>query len=159
MSPDGRTVVFSSDRTAFGARGARNLFTLDLATGKIAYLTYGAWRDEEPRWAADGRIFFSSDRDGTFQIYAVDSAGGGRRLTSTLNGAFDPQWVDREHGLVFGGFADLSYNIYLQQPVADSGAPPVQLARDRAPAEWTWEERSEERRVGKECRSRWSPYH
>ena len=28
---------------------------------------------------------------------------------------------------------------------------------------WTrpelWQERSEERRVGKECRSRWSPYH
>ena len=23
----------------------------------------------------------------------------------------------------------------------------------------TWEARSEERRVGKECRSRWSPYH
>ena len=22
-----------------------------------------------------------------------------------------------------------------------------------------WEQRSEERRVGKECRSRWSPYH
>ena len=22
-----------------------------------------------------------------------------------------------------------------------------------------WEKRSEERRVGKECRSRWSPYH
>ena len=24
---------------------------------------------------------------------------------------------------------------------------------------WNWMERSEERRVGKECRSRWSPYH
>src|SRR5256885_13820506 len=24
---------------------------------------------------------------------------------------------------------------------------------------WGWEIRSEERRVGKECRSRWSPYH
>jgi len=24
---------------------------------------------------------------------------------------------------------------------------------------WTIAERSEERRVGKECRSRWSPYH
>src|SRR2546425_12294135 len=24
---------------------------------------------------------------------------------------------------------------------------------------WSWGERSEERRVGKECRSRWSPYH
>jgi len=24
---------------------------------------------------------------------------------------------------------------------------------------WTYQHRSEERRVGKECRSRWSPYH
>jgi len=24
---------------------------------------------------------------------------------------------------------------------------------------WKWVSRSEERRVGKECRSRWSPYH
>src|SRR5438309_10881382 len=28
-----------------------------------------------------------------------------------------------------------------------------------APASYTGEDRSEERRVGKECRSRWSPYH
>ena len=28
-----------------------------------------------------------------------------------------------------------------------------------AVAAYTGEERSEERRVGKECRSRWSPYH
>ena len=27
------------------------------------------------------------------------------------------------------------------------------------PKEWSLEARSEERRVGKECRSRWSPYH
>src|SRR2546422_6319772 len=27
------------------------------------------------------------------------------------------------------------------------------------PYEWSLHERSEERRVGKECRSRWSPYH
>ena len=25
--------------------------------------------------------------------------------------------------------------------------------------EYRWDDRSEERRVGKECRSRWSPYH
>src|SRR5256885_5963514 len=28
-----------------------------------------------------------------------------------------------------------------------------------APPRWGWLRRSEERRVGKECRSRWSPYH
>ena len=39
--------------------------------------------------------------------------------------------------------------------VIQAQAPPDQSAED-------WEllaERSEERRVGKECRSRWSPYH
>src|SRR5450432_3670496 len=33
------------------------------------------------------------------------------------------------------------------------------LATDRRPAERPPQRRSEERRVGKECRSRWSPYH
>ena len=32
-------------------------------------------------------------------------------------------------------------------------------AKARANAERAGERRSEERRVGKECRSRWSPYH
>jgi WD40 repeat protein len=140
FGPDGRTLVFSSDRTPFGPEGARNLFTLDLATGAIGYLTYGDWRDDQPRWAPDGRVFFSSDRDGTFQVYAVDTSGVGWRVTNTLNGAFDPQWVDHEHGLVFGGFADLSYNIYVAHPVPDSVARPIALNPDRAPPEWLWPE-------------------
>src|SRR5436853_1823110 len=108
FSADGRTVVFSSDRTAYGPGGALNLFRLDLATGRIDYLTYGDWRDEQPRWSAEtGRIYFASDRDGTYQIYAVDSTGAGYRLTSTVNGAFHPQWAGGDRGLVVGGFADL----------------------------------------------------
>ncbi len=142
VSPDGRTVVFSSDRTPFGPQGGRNLFTLDLATGSVAYLTYGDWRDDQPRWAPGpgGRIFFASDRDGTYQIYSVDATGAGRRETNTLNGAFDPEWVDAEHGLVFGGFADLSYNIYVAQPVPQDTARRVALAADRRAPEWTWPE-------------------
>src|SRR5438128_2038611 len=138
-----RTVVFSSDRTAYGPGGARNLFRLDLASGRIDYLTYGDWRDEQPRWSAEtGRIYFASDRDGTYQIYAVDSTGAGYRLTSTVNGAFDPQWAGGERGLVFGGFADLSYNIYVAHPAPrPDGAPPeVTLAAERRPPEWTWAE-------------------
>ena len=34
----------------------------------------------------------------------------------------------------------------------------LEKAREKA-AEWQAKIRSEERRVGKECRSRWSPYH
>ena len=149
MSPDGRTVVFSSDRTPFGRSGARNLFALDLATGTVRYLTYGDWRDETPRWASDtptgagaGRIYFASDRDGTFQVYSIDSTGAGRRETQTLNGAFDPQWVPGpEGGLLFGGFADLSFNIYFAEPLADTTGT-FALADSLPDPSWTWGELS-----------------
>ena len=141
VSPDGRSVVFASDRTAFGPSAARNLFTLDLATGAIRYLTYGRWQDDGPRWSTTThRVYFSSDRDGIPQIYSVDSSGAGRRETSTLNGAFDPQYVEGEDGLVFGGFADLSWNLYFAHTATDSASPTFALAGPRAPAEWSWPE-------------------
>ncbi|HEY6808885.1 MAG TPA: hypothetical protein VI160_08875 [Gemmatimonadales bacterium] len=141
VSPDGRTVVFASDRTAFGARGARNLFRLDLTTGAVTYLTYGDWNDAEPRWdAATGRIYFSSDRDGMLQIYSIDSTGRGRRETDALGGAFDPQYVARDSALIFGGFGDLSFNIYRGRPLADSATGAIALAADRQPAGWSWPE-------------------
>src|SRR6059036_1645194 len=164
VSPDGRTVVFSSDRTAFGRTGAHNLFALDLASGEIRYLTYGDWRDETPRWGpiddrgagetrgaggaggagGPARIYFASDRDGMFQIYSIDLTGAGRREIQTMNGAFDPQWVPGEHGgLLFGGFADLSFNIYVAPPQVDAASDFALPARDSlAAASWTWGELS-----------------
>ena len=46
--------------------------------------------------------------------------------------------------------SDIEKETFTQQPLADAGIPV--LSFDPA-------NRSEERRVGKECRSRWSPYH
>jgi hypothetical protein len=146
ISPDGATVVFSSDRTPFGRSGAHNLFALDLASGAIRYLTYGDWRDEAPRWGGGGgeRIYFSSDRDGTFQAYSIDATGKGRRETRTLNSAFDPQWVPGPHGgVLFGGFADLSFNIYVAPPLNDASSTFTLAAADSLPApSWTWGELS-----------------
>ncbi len=143
VSPDGRTVVFASDRTAFGAQGGHNLFLLDLATGAIRYLTYGDWQDEGPRWSSEtGRIWFTSDRDGTLQIYSVDSTGVGRRETATLDGAFDPQFVPGRDGFVFGGFADLSFNLYFESVSADSTAPTIALPEHPAAPGWEWPELS-----------------
>ncbi|HLZ45474.1 MAG TPA: hypothetical protein VKQ05_07325 [Gemmatimonadales bacterium] len=145
FSPDGRTVVFSSDRTPYGSDGAHNLFALDLGSGAIRYLTYGDWRDEAPRWG-NGRIYFTSDRDGTFQIYSVDSTGAGRRETRSLNGAFDPQWVSgtgSQSGLLFDAFADLTFNIYLAPPLDDAQATFALAPADSLPAaSWTWGELS-----------------
>ncbi|HJS44385.1 MAG TPA: hypothetical protein VJ755_13000 [Gemmatimonadales bacterium] len=154
ISPDGQIVVFSSDRTAFGREGARNLFALDLTTDEIRYLTYGNWRDETPRWgppmhspeddSTAARIYFSSDRDGTSQIYSIDRTGTGMLETQTINGAFDPQWVPGEHGgLLFGGFADLSFNIYVASPLTDvAGSISLPPSDSLLPASWTWGELS-----------------
>src|SRR2546430_16724259 len=46
----------------------------------------------------------------------------------------------------------------VQGPLARS-AEDLELALDVLAGPDTGEDRSEERRVGKECRSRWSPYH
>src|SRR5258705_11620377 len=100
----------------FGKSGARNLFAFDLPSGAIRYLTYGDWRDESPRWGG-GRIYFASDRDGTFQVYSIDSVGTGRRETRTLNGAFDPQFVAGEDGgLRVWGVAHLTLSVFVSAP-------------------------------------------
>lgn len=167
ISPDGRWVVFSSDRTPFGREGATNLFLLDLETRDMRHLTYGPWRDRGPRWSRDGEeIVFSSDRDGTFDLYAVGRDGIGRRLTRYVGGAFDPDWLDGRRAVVFTGFHRGTYGIYVQQvaPVDSAAAlfalpdlvRTIQLARadrpqpvgdgalklaDARPARsWTWSE-------------------
>src|SRR6266481_3876754 len=47
----------------------------------------------------------------------------------------------------------------LHERVADRRAHEGEAARLEIPAQRVRDRRSEERRVGKECRSRWSPYH
>lgn len=112
-SPDGTTIVFSSDRARFGNEGFTNLFAVDPATQVVHALTYGRWHDQQPRWSHQGdRIAFSSDRDGTYDLYAIDRDGRGQRLTSLTGGAFDPEWLPDDRGLVFAGFSEGTFRIY-----------------------------------------------
>ena len=142
FSPDGRRIVFASDRTAYGPDGALNLFLLDVATGAVRYLTRGAWRDETPRWAANGRIYFSSDRHGVFDVFSIDEEGYGRQETTTLTGAFDPQWVETENAIVFGGFSDLGFGIFRAPLEPDTADRPMIALNVPAtePAGWEWTE-------------------
>jgi hypothetical protein len=140
-SPDGNTIVFTSDRTSFGAPGATNLFLYDVSSGSIRYLTHGPWHDQTPRWSADGRgIAFSSDRAGSYDLYLVDEQGRGRRLSYLTGGAYDPEWLPGGDGLVFGGFQQVSFRIFrMPLPPDSAGGEPLALRlADRtwvAPAE------------------------
>ncbi|MBI4544558.1 MAG: PD40 domain-containing protein [Gemmatimonadetes bacterium] len=134
-APDGRSIVFASDRTRFGVDGHKNLFVLDLETRQLRYLTYGSWNDQDPRWSRDGkRIAFSSDRGGIYDIYAVDAAGNGRRLTDMAGGEFDPEWLPGDRGLVFTGFSEGTFRIYKYSFPADTAtAPAFALADNNLP--------------------------
>jgi hypothetical protein len=136
--PDGRRLVFASDRTAGGLEGAVNLFTLDLRTGAVSPLTRGDWVDEAPSWGPDGRVYFTSSRDGVLNIFSVDTLGEGRRETSAWSGAFDAVPLPDGSGLLLGGFHDLSWNLY-RYPV-DSAARLERFSFDSGPppAQWTW---------------------
>src|SRR2546430_16935198 len=81
---------------------------------------------------------------------------------------------------VYANFANVSFSDYeftltfarIDHVVEEGDVPGVVVSRvnmsprfmrellDAMSDSWSkWETRSEERRVGKECRSRWSPYH
>src|SRR2546422_6452351 len=60
------------------------------------------------------------------------------------------------------GSSELRVRVYPDKVHIDSHEPALtddELTWGKHFWEQTWRARSEERRVGKECRSRWSPYH
>ena len=129
----------TAPRTARRARAICSGWTW--RTGAIDYLTYGDWHDDQPRWsAATGRIYFSS-RPGR---HLPDLLGGLDRhrpaRDRSLNGAFDPQWIDDEHGLVFGGLRESELRCLHVSAERRFDAATIQLASERAPATWDWTE-------------------
>ena len=63
-----------------------------------------------------------------------------------------------EHGVLnrIGNFADLNRKVLI---ISDTGVPMEYVNTVMKQCPQGYYHRSEERRVGKECRSRWSPYH
>lgn len=116
ISPDGRWIVFSSDRTSYGVNNRYNLFLYDISNGKISYLTDGDQVDISPRFSSDGKkIVFTSTAEtgygGAQNIWYIDLSNFNsdtqdennitkknvpqmKRLTSFTTTAFDPRWVD-----------------------------------------------------------------
>lgn len=110
--PDGRALVFSSDRCEGGPGGSTALFEIDTSTGNTRRLTDGRFADTDPRWLPDGGgILFSSDRSGVQDVWLL-SNGVLTRQSETIGGLSAPvPCPDGRHYLA-AGFSGSSYRIY-----------------------------------------------
>jgi len=142
--PGDGSLVFTSDRGRNGIEGSRNVYRIDLESRAVSPLTSGEWTDETPRWDSDeGRIIFASDRDGTFNLYSVDSLGNGRRETTLDGGVFDPAPVPNDPRVVVAGFSRLSWSIYALSPDTAGRVEHFALAPDSVTTPWKWAELSD----------------
>lgn len=100
-SPDGRHIVASMWR-----HGMRDLWLLDADATPVRRLTADLATDVDPWWSADGRtLYFSSDRTGVYNIYAVDLETEHLwQVTNVLGGAFGPSVNPSETALVFENY-------------------------------------------------------
>ncbi len=135
-SPDGTRLAFASDRTAGGDRGAVNLFLLDLATGRIRQLTAGPWQDDSPVWGTDGRIWYTSSRDGVLNAFSVDTLGQGRRETAAWTGLLDVHPVPGRNAVTASGFDNFTLNAWLLP--LDTVARRDSFALEAAPPHSAW---------------------
>src|SRR5256885_12861075 len=98
-----------------------------------------------------GRIFFFQAEDGIrdYKVTGVQTCAlpifCPIRITRTST-----MYIEKARTMRDGGSAMSSGDLLMATPLAGRSEPPM-TRRGCA--------RSEERRVGKECRSRWSPYH
>lgn len=95
-SPDGRYVVFTSD----GRDGNYDLYRVDVSSGQVLQLTADPAVDTLPTVSPDGSwVGFASNRNGSWQIWAISISGGAPLLISPINGDFrnwteqNLQWV------------------------------------------------------------------
>jgi hypothetical protein len=138
FSPDGRYVVFSSDRTSFGKDNKYNIFLYDLHTDNIDYLTVGNHIDYSPQFSGDGKkVIFTSNASGSQNIWMIDVSGypfseeisGSnlvpdadtlqmKKLTNYTTAAYDPKWCGDDK-IVFSSFEKGNITVRMIDGVKD----------------------------------------
>jgi serine/threonine protein kinase len=97
-SPDGRHVLFSSNRS-----GNLDLWLLETATGALRQLTDDAAQDWDPAFTPDGKhILWSCDRRGHLEAWIANADGSGaRQLTQDGVDAENPTQTRDENWIVY----------------------------------------------------------
>lgn len=144
ISPDGKFIVFSSDRTTYGKDRSYNLFLYSISDGKIDYLTIGDQIDYSPHFSSDGlKIVYTSTVGGPQNIWMINLGNQltdeerrngrnsavtedrinyenleARQITNFTTSAFDPKWAGKNR-IVFSTFENGGINIRMLRNMQD----------------------------------------
>lgn len=90
FSPDGKSIVFASNRDAPPYPQKKDIYTMNANGTGITRLTHGEGDNGEPTFSPDGKsIVFVSDRDGHDEIYLMSATGTAvTRLTTTSSSPY-----------------------------------------------------------------------
>ena len=112
-SPDGRYIVYSRWRLG----GDRDIYLVEVATGKTRRLTADRALDTDPMFSPDGeRIYFSSNRTGIVNIYCLELGTGKLwQVSNVLGGAFIPAISPDEKQAFYVGFSYKGYDLHAME--------------------------------------------
>jgi tricorn protease len=100
-SPDGAQMVYSPQSRDFrpekryGGGEANVLYTFDLKTNATRRITEGPRATRDAMWIGD-TIYYDSDRDGHFNLYAYN-VGSGKTAQITHSKQWDVRWPSSDH--------------------------------------------------------------
>ena len=111
-SPDGRRIAFSWWRQS---DGQRDLWIVDLdAPPDVApiRLTDDFAVDLDPFWAEDGLIYFSSDRTGIYNVYAVEpETASVMQVSNVVDGLFTPHLSPDQRWVYAGAYGPDGFDL------------------------------------------------
>ena len=106
-SPDGKQLVVSIFRNF-----QQDLYVMDADGSNIHPLMFDRWEDQDPHWAADGKIYFSSDPTGIFNVYAYDTASKKvEQVTNVIGGAEAPS-ITPSGNLLYSAYTAHGWKTY-----------------------------------------------
>jgi hypothetical protein len=90
-SPDGSKIVVAIFRNY-----QQDLYLMNADGSDPHPLTFDRWEEQDPYWGADGKIYFSADPSGIFNIYALDPVTRKvDQLTNVIGGAEAPSMTPK----------------------------------------------------------------
>ncbi len=149
-------ILFSSDRTAGKINHTQNIFSYNLNTHEINYITYQDCNNHTPIVSPDKKyLYYTSDYDKVRNVWRIKLHNGlfGRtseKITSYLTSVYNPSFSN-DSTLNFAGFENFAFNLYqydLNKVIPDSNFT-VTMNLDSAYGKWEVETYFTEKKIQK----------